>query len=262
MPELPDVEGFKSQFDQGAPRKRVKRITVPDSRILDGISASGLGRRLKGSVFSGSRRHGKLLFAEVDGGGGVALHFGMTGSLAFFAGGEDPPEQAVFVVMFEDGKHFAYLSRRMLGRVAWFDEVGAFVERDGLGADALAEDLDADRFLKILSGRSGILKSALMDQSIVAGIGNEWSDEILFQCGLNPKVKVSDLDAPERRDVFRTARRVLRTGARAAAEGRRLPGSYLLSNREEGADCPRCGGSIGTMKVSGRTSYYCSRCQR
>jgi formamidopyrimidine-DNA glycosylase len=106
-----------------------------------------------------------------------------------------------------------------------------------------------------------MLKPALMNQSILAGIGNILSDEILFQCRLHPKTRVSDLDRDGIKGLFRPVRRILRTEARARRESRSVPDTYLGPHRRTDHECPRCGGELGSTTVAGRTSHYCPACQ-
>jgi formamidopyrimidine-DNA glycosylase len=111
----------------------------------------------------------------------------------------------------------------------------------------------------------GAIKAALMNQSRLAGIGNVFSDEILFQARLHPMTPVGKLDDKDIARLYRTMRRVLKVaidkGAGAEDLPERLPKSFLLRQRQAGAKCPRCGGEIRTMKANGRTAYYCPRCQ-
>jgi len=135
------------------------------------------------------------------------------------------------------------------------------VQREKLGPDALDAWWTAERFAERFAEHRGTLKSALMKQSLIAGIGNIYSDEILFQCGLPPKTALDELDADGLRKVRRTLRRVLRTATKAHQAPRSIPHTYLLHRRSEDGVCPRCGTELATVNVSGRTSYYCPRCQ-
>jgi formamidopyrimidine-DNA glycosylase len=116
-----------------------------------------------------------------------------------------------------------------------------------------------------LSKRRGEIKAALMDQSLLAGIGNVYSDEILFQARLHPKTPAEKLDNKQIDAMYRVMRRVLKTaiskGAGSAELFRRAPRTYLLRHRENGAPCPRCGGKVKATKAAGRTAYYCPKCQ-
>jgi len=261
MPELPDVAGFQARFDRHGLRRPVAGLHVDEPRLVRETSAQGLGRRLKDRAFTATHRHGKFLFAQGDGGGLLVLHFGMTGYLAFYGEGEEPPEKAAAVIDFRDGGHLAYVSLRLLGRIAWTAAPEDVIQGEKLGPDALDAWWTAEQFAQRFAERRGMLKSALMNQSLIAGIGNIYSDEILFQCGLPPKTKVQALDSDRLREVQSVTRRVLRTAVRAHQAPHSIPRTYLLHRRSEDGTCPRCNADLASVKVSGRTSYYCPRCQ-
>jgi formamidopyrimidine-DNA glycosylase len=109
------------------------------------------------------------------------------------------------------------------------------------------------------------VKSVLMDQALIAGIGNIYADEILFQARLHPKAPVTSLGERERALLFEQIKAVLTTaidcGAGAEQLLERLPDDYLLPQREKDGKCPRCGAKIATLKAAGRTAYFCPRCQ-
>ena len=104
-----------------------------------------------------------------------------------------------------------------------------------------------------------------MDQALVAGIGNLYSDEILFQAQLHPKTPTNALDRAALRQLFSKMRYVLETAVREGAGSEqmleRLPRGFLLPQRKKGGRCPRCGGAIATVKSGGRTGYFCPHCQ-
>lgn len=261
MPELPDIEGFRVRFEKHALHRPVAGFHAHARRLLKRSNPQGVGRRLHGRAFVETRRHGKFLLARLENDGWLALHFGMTGDLAFYKNGEPPPDKEAVRIDFRDGGHLAYLSLRLLGRLQWVESEDSLIRSESLGPDALSEDLSADGFMKRFSERKGMLKTALMDQSRVAGIGNIFSDEILFQSGRAPKTALADLETPCLREIYRVMRRVLRTAVKANVKRGRLPPAYLGSHREPGGKCPRCGTPLRTMKAAGRTCYYCPSCQ-
>ena len=135
----------------------------------------------------------------------------------------------------------------------------AFAAERGLGPDAR---LDEEAFLGRLRGRWGGIKSALMNPSIVAGIGNVYADEILFQTGVHPAAQVRRPSAATLRHIYRAMRRILACEARKGGDGRRAPSGWLLGGRNAAAPCPRCGGALARAAVAGRTAWFCPRCQR
>jgi formamidopyrimidine-DNA glycosylase len=266
MPELPDVEIYKRYLDEHALRQTIADVAVNDARILHGLPAEAFIARLRGNRFEDSRRHGKHLLVRLRDGGWLTLHFGMTGNLVCFRDrGDDPPYDRVRFD-FERGGHLAYVNRRMLGRVGLTEDAEAFVQEEELGPDALDPAFDLEALTRALAGRRRDLKAVLMDQAVVAGIGNIYADEILFQARLHPQTPASSLDERARRALLGQIKAVLETaierGAGAEQFLERLPEHYLLPHREKGGKCPRCGSAIATLKSGGRTSHYCPRCQK
>jgi formamidopyrimidine-DNA glycosylase len=265
MPELPDVELYKRHLDATCLGRTIRHVAVGDARILADILATELARRLKGARIIASRRHGKHLLVDLGSPGWLTLHFGMTGSLKHFTDGEQDPPYDRVRFDFADGHHLAYINVRLFGRVGLASNANAFITAQGLGPDALDPRFDLAVFEQALAGRKRDVKSLLMDQEVVAGIGNIYSDEILFQARLNPRARCDRLDAEARQRLFGKIKEVLETaitsGGGAEQLVNRLPSSFLISHREKGGRCPRCGGEIASAKLSGRTAYFCPQCQ-
>jgi formamidopyrimidine-DNA glycosylase len=265
MPELPDVELYKRYLDRHALHQTIERVVVNDARILGKLPAKAFAARLTGNSFEDAKRHGKHLLVRLKNGGWLTLHFGMTGNLLYFRDEADDPPYDRVRFDFAGGRHLAYVNRRMLGRVGLADDADAFIEGEHLGPDALDPAFDLGAFARAIEGRRRDVKSVLMDQALIAGIGNIYADEILFQARLHPQRPVTSLDEGQRMELFRQIRQVLQNaiecGAGAERFFERLPDDYLLPHRDKGGRCPRCGSPIATLKAAGRTSYYCLRCQ-
>jgi formamidopyrimidine-DNA glycosylase len=263
MPELPDVELYRRTLEGHALHERIARVVVSDARILGDLAAKAFVARLQGNRLESSRRHGKHLLVRLARDGWLTMHFGMTGSLEYVEpAGADVPYDRVRFDLGSGG--LVYVNRRMLGRVGLADDADAFIAAAELGPDALDPAFDLAAFSAALDGRRD-LKSALMDQSLVAGIGNIYADEILFQARLHPKTPARSLGNAKRKALFGKVREVLEAavdrGAGAEQFLERLPKSWLLPHRHEGGTCPRGHGKLATLKAAGRTSYHCPRCQ-
>ncbi len=259
MPELPDVAGFKKYLDAAALHQRIESSQCFDERFVKEVSRRSLQRRLKGAELMGSDRWGKWLFVRTDTPPTLVLHFGMTGLLDYGSDDGDPPEHTRLLVHFDNGRRLAIISRRMIGMASLTDDPRRWADDHDLGPDAL--DVGADEFVERLSGRRGSLKSALMNQSILAGIGNVYSDEICFQARLHPAIGVKALDERAFANLHRTMRRVLGVAAKRGGDATKAPRSWLLGKRGREANCPRCGGSLEAATVSGRTAWFCPACQ-
>ncbi len=187
MPELPDVELFKRYLDRTSLRQTIQRVQVNDARILGDLPVERFAAALAGNRLEASRRHGKHLLVRLARSGWLTLHFGMTGGLSYFENLADDPPYDRIRLDFEGGRHLAYTNRRMLGRVGLADDADRFIEAEELGPDALDPAFDEAAFAAALAGRRRDVKSVLMDQALLAGIGNIYADEILFQARLHPK---------------------------------------------------------------------------
>ena len=261
MPELPEVELYSRYFAQHALRQRIARIEVRDERILADLRAETFARKLRGREFQGVRRHGKHLFADA-GGLWLHLHFGMTGDLAYYHHVADEPRFARVVFVFANGARLAYEDMRLFGVVDLTPDPDAFITGHHLGVDPLDRRFTFRGFQRLIGGRRGALKSFLMSQEIIAGIGNLYADEMLYQTGIHPQRTLDRITADEARALFTTMRRLLRETIVRKAHGDGYPPKSLVLHREEGLRCPRCGGTIRRTVVFGRTTYFCGRHQR
>jgi formamidopyrimidine-DNA glycosylase len=262
MPELPDVELFKRYFDATALHQTIETVEIRNDIILKDCSIQTLESALVGQTFAGTERHGKYLFVEVKDSNWLVLHFGMTGDLKYFKKPDKEPDYSQLLIGFSNDYHLAYILPRKLGRVRLTEAVGPFLERNRIGPDALKSDFTVADFQEIMAGTRSMVKSALMDQKKMAGIGNVYADEILFQASLHPKTKANDLDEEALEDLFKTMKDVLETAIEHRADPGQFPDSWLTPHRNEQATCPRCGTDIEQIKASGRSTYYCPTCQK
>lgn len=257
MPELPDVEIYKQYFNSTALHQTVERVEVRNSKVLGDTSAEQLQAQLKGQEFHSTSRRGKYLGVEITNGKWLILHFGMTGSLQYFKNPEQMPPHPRLLVDFDNGFHLAYDSQRMIGCVELVEDWGNFLKAQNLGIDPLDSDFDYSTFKQLLAGKCSYIKSALTSQDILAGLGNVYSDEILFQAGIHPKTKVDCLDDETLKVLFESIQEVLQEAIASQADPQQFPDSYLLPHRHKDGECPHCGKALQTIKVSGRTAYYC-----
>ena len=236
MPELPEVAAYKKYFEKYALGVRIASARVNDARIVRGLSPGELEEQLTGKTFTSTRQHGKYLFVQTDGGKWLIEHFGMTGYLFYFEDPGDEPKYDRFLITFETGASLSYVNARMLGWIGLTQEPATLIKT--LGPSAL--DLEYAQFRKIFSGRKGAIKPALMNQKLVAGVGNIYSDEILFQALVHPKIKIEALGEKRLKSLFDSMREVLRTAVERNGDIESLPQNYILRNRRKGAGCPVC----------------------
>ncbi|MFO8037502.1 MAG: DNA-formamidopyrimidine glycosylase family protein [Anaerolineales bacterium] len=261
MPELPDVEVFRRYFQSTSLHQTITGVKVCSQRILEDTSEGDLRRLLIGHTFLGTDRHGKYLFLDVEDKGWMGLHFGMTGHLAYYKGDGKAPEYTRAKYDFKGDYHLALVMPRKLGSIFIAERMQDFVKKKALGPDVYKESFDKRTFLELISNRRGMVKSQLMNQQLMAGIGNVYSDEVLFQAKIHPRKQLGALTEDEKGRIYRTMQEVLETSIERQADPNRFPDGYLTPHREKGGTCPRCGHEIKKVKVSGRSSYFCPQCQ-
>ena len=258
MPELPEVEGYTRYFARHALDQKIVRVDVLDERILGAIRPEKLGRALKGKSFRAVRRHGKHLFADAEG-QWLHLHFGMSGDLAYYR--DEPPRFARVIFDFDNGAHLAFEDMRLFGVVDLTPSPEDYIAEHELGPDPLDRKFTLRVFRDIVAKRRGAAKSLLMSQDVIAGIGNLYADEALFQSGIHPRRALDTLTDEEVKAIYAAIRRILREVIALKARDARYPRRYLIHYREEGERCPACGGAIRRSVVFGRTTYFCGNHQ-
>ncbi len=262
MPELPDVEVFRRYLDATALHQTIAGLDASDDRLVAGETPRALAEYLRGHHFERSYRHGKHLFAALETGRWLEWHFGMTGYFAYHKDQEEVPEEGHVRFLLENGAQLLFLDQRKLGHVAALDDLDAYLAELGLGIDALDPELDEATFRSLAEGRRGQVKCWLMDQSTMAGIGNVYSDEILFHAGIHPRQPLEALTDEGLDRLHRHLRSVLEAAIEAGVDPEKMPSDFLVPLREEReADCPRCGEALTKIKACGRRARVCPRCQ-
>jgi formamidopyrimidine-DNA glycosylase len=258
VPELPDVESYRRFLARHATGRRIHGVVVTDPGILRGVSAGSLARALRGQRFLEPDRHGKWLIAWTSG-PVLLFHFGMTGHLEW---GDSPGERHRHDrIIFElDRGELRYRNMRKLGGL-WLahDPTEARGIMGPLGPDAL--DLDRGGFEQALARRRGRIKAVLMNQRVLAGVGNLLADEVLWQARLHPARRLEELSEEERRRLHAKLRRVVRTSVDRFDYVPRMRGWLNHVRGLPGARCPRCRTTLDRTVIGGRTTYFCPACQ-
>lgn len=262
MPELPDVEVFTRYFNENSKGRKINDLQIKAPEMLKNASSRELRSELPGREFMSAKRHGKYLIAPLSSGNCFILHFGMTGFIRYF---EDPDGHTPYEklkITFESNGCLVFDCRRKLGEIGLAGNIEAFMRQKRLGPDPLAQNFGISDFAAALGGKRGAIKSTLMNQEVLAGIGNIYSDEILFQAGINPEIKTSDLDRSDLETIYNAMIDVLNTAISCNADSDSLPDGYILTRRKKGGTCPKCGEELLKRKVSGRGAFACPRCQK
>ena len=240
-------------LEAGALHQKIRAIDVKDARILNSLSPQELERALTGRRLSTAVRHGKRLFLQIQSGKWLTLHLGLTGWPVVLEKGSPEPRYTRLRIDFEGGAALALEDLRIFGEVGLTESPQAFLSQRGVGTDAL--QMDKGSFLTAMSGRKGRIKPSLLDQGLIAGLGNLYADEALFQSGICPQARCLKRNRLE--VLFCAIQEVLRTSLACNADFERLPDSYLLPHRRPGGACPWDGALLEKIKIAGRTCYYC-----
>ncbi|MFX1499625.1 MAG: DNA-formamidopyrimidine glycosylase [Promethearchaeota archaeon] len=258
MPELPEVETFKRYLDKTSLNQTIKNTKVIDDRVLN-IDESYLKKSVINNKFESSTRHGKYLLVNI-GKNYLIFHFGMTGDLEYYNNKDHEPKYSKVIFHFNNGFNLAYISRRMFGRLDITESIEEFVEKKNLGTDAYK--MNFEEFKEALKRRTGIIKNLLLNQSFIAGIGNIYSDEILFKTKLHPKIKIDSLNESKVIELYNNIKEVLQVGIDKKGDLSTYPSHFLIPYRKKDEYCPICNSGIERIEISGRHGFYCPNCQK
>lgn len=273
VPELPEVETIRRHLEPVVTGRRVVRVEVNHPRTTRrNIHPQDVVDRLTGSVVEELGRRGKFLFGLLDNGMTWVTHLGMSGRMSVASPSAARPKHTHFVAETDYGDEIRLIDPRTFGFVAVVtpDELARFTD---LGPDALTDLPPARSLAHSLAGRTAPIKSLLLDQRFLAGLGNIYADEVLNRAGVRPTRQGGALNHDEVARLRRAIKPVLSAGI--AAGGTSLDDlAYLLPDGEaggylrrlrvygrEGDQCRRCGTVIERVVVGGRSSFYCPTCQ-
>ncbi|MCG6907418.1 MAG: bifunctional DNA-formamidopyrimidine glycosylase/DNA-(apurinic or apyrimidinic site) lyase [Desulfobacteraceae bacterium] len=274
MPELPEVQTIVDDLlAAGLPGAAVTAVAVYWPRSVAGLNVCEFTERLSGRRISGIRRRGKFIVFDLAPDLHLLVHLRMSGRLLLMAGGgELSPHQHVIIAL-DDGRELRFHDPRKFGRMYLVAKAGERLGR--LGPEPLARGFTARRLAEGLGGRKRSLKPLLLDQSFIAGLGNIYVDEALWDARLHPCRRSDSLAADEVVALHRAIRKVLRRGLRnngtslgAGQSNFNSIGEKPGSNREAlrvfrrtGLACPRCRSPIARIIVGQRSTHICPRCQ-
>lgn len=258
MPELPDVEIFKREAKKALLHK-INVVKILDDKVV-AQSPKKFNTLLTDHAFTKLKRKEKYLFLYANEFAIVSIHFGMTGYLQYLPEEEADPDYTAVQFIFDNQHKLDYISKRKLGKLEVVNDEQRFLQEKDVGKDAF--DIEEEEFIKAIKSKSSTIKSALMDQSAIAGIGNVYSDEILYQAQINPMMMVKELNRRQLKNLFYYTKSVLNTAIEREVDITKFPEHYLIRHRKAKARCPVCNGPIKSVKVNGRSCYYCENCQQ
>ncbi|MFN3850709.1 MAG: Fpg/Nei family DNA glycosylase [Spirosomataceae bacterium] len=267
MPELPEVETYRRYFEETSLNQSIADVFVEDTKLLT-TDYDSLSQKLKKRSFISTKRVGKNLFVQLDAPYWLHFHFGMTGDLAYFKDPEDTPRFARIIFHFTNGFKLGFLCPRKFERIGIVENVDEYLKSKKINKDAL--EISFDELNRILSVRKAPIKSVLLDQSTVAGIGNWIVDEVLFQANVHPEKLANQLLDNQKMAIFESMRFVIETAIEKQANYDEFPKDFLIHARGWGntqiaeliGKCPNCQEKIQIIKVGGRTTFLCPSQQK
>jgi len=277
MPELPEVESLRRILHRSAVGRTIAKVRINEPRLRRRINRD-FAAALRGRRIEDIARRAKYLIVSLSGDLTMLTHLGMSGSWThrgdgFDAGSFDPRHDHV-VLALDDGTSLVYNDPRRFGliKVAPTEKLGTVQELKGLGPEPLSREFNAGYFESKARGKKVAIKNLLMDQRIVAGVGNIYASEVLFRAGVRPTRRAGRVTRAEIERIVKATPAILRaaigsrgTTFRSYRDSRGQPGRFaqrLKVYGREGMPCFRCASPIRNVVVGQRASFYCPKCQR
>ncbi len=284
MPELPEVQTIVTDLN-----KKIKGDTITDfwtdwGKAIKNISADKFKKEIKGRKILEARRIGKNIFIELSGGKTLFIHLKMTGHLLiksniknqkskFF---DDRVNQYIHHIFYlGKDKRMEFSDLRKFAKIILIntDKLNSLKEVKELGVDAMSAEFTPDKFNEILNKKSKKkIRDILMDQNIIAGIGNIYASEILFDAGIMPTRTAGDIDKNEQKKLYSSIKKILKKAIelRGTSESdyrdtEGAPGKFqdvLKVYRKAGKECPKCDTIVKRIKMGQRSVFYCPKCQK
>lgn len=277
MPELPEVETIVQGLRKSVIGKRIKGVKCDGCRVF---TQKNFKKDLVGKRIKSVRRRGKFILMELSDNHQLLIHLGMTGGLFHYKKNEPKDKHDHLIIDFTDNRtQLRYNDQRKFGRIRKRKTVNRklktvhceqFTEIAQLGPEPL--EITRDEFVKIFRKRKGRIKPLLLNQKVIAGIGNIYSDEALFEARVHPLTPANRISRPKLKKLHRAIQKILKKAILAGGssvdnytnlEGER--GLFQLEHKvyaREGQKCKRCGTKIKRIRITQRSTHYCPRCQK
>ena len=297
MPELPEVETTVRDLNKKILGLKIKDVWTDFKKMVKkpALLAGGLSdfdsfkKEIIGQRIEKIKRRGKNILFYLSGGKIMLIHQKLTGHLlvgkwklesgkwkSLIKGALEEKINTFIHLMFflSNDKMLALSDLRKFAKVLVIDakNLDSLKDIKNLGPEPLDKNFDFEKFKERLKNRRGKIKRVLMDQEVIAGIGNIYSDEILFEARVHPLKDVSKLSERELKEIYRAMKKILKQAIKLKGEsisdyrtpsGKRGGFDRLRRvYRREGEKCPRCGAIIKRIKLAGRSAYFCPKCQK
>lgn len=283
MPELPEVETIRRTLQKPIVGKKIKDVEIRKSKIFQGEKKEVIGKKIEGI-----ERKGKVLVIKLSGGKNLVVHFKLTGQMVWVArGGETVtlghpipfagaqlPAKTTHVIFTIDGGRLFYNDLRQFGWIKVVNSDRLSVISDQLGIEPLTPEFTPEKLEEILTKSSRPIKLVLMDQGKIAGVGNIYANDALFEAGIIPTRSANTLNKDMVMKLHHAIEKVLEQGLKYGGSSARdeayikptgEPGSYqehFQVYQRQGEKCLRCGSTIKRVNLGGRGTFFCPKCQK
>lgn len=268
MPELPEVETIRRGLEKRTLGLKIKEVEVNASKVVKEPAVASFKKSLVNQKFTHAIRRGKCLILKLSSGKSLVIHLRLTGFLTH--GKKD--EKARVNFLFANAKYLNYLDQRLLGELRLVNDYQKVPFIAELGIEPLEKDFTAKKFAKILKGKKTKIKPLLMNQKLIAGIGNIYASESLFRVKINPARVANSLKPHEIKSLHKTIRDILQEAIKYRGtsadtyrdidgrEGNFLPRLQVYGRERK--PCFRCKTPIKKITIDGRGTYFCPKCQK
>ncbi len=277
MPEIPELEAFKYLVQSHCIHKKIGDIEASDTKVIKGITFIQFKKKLIHDAFTSVERKGKFLIITISETTILVMHFGLTGFLVYSNDSNEKVNHSLVNFIFKDNSILHWISLRKFGKIWLLKNINEIKELNVLGFDALT--ISKKNFFALTEKyKKKNIKSFLMDQFIIAGLGNEYSDEILFQAGIDPHHSLKELSENEVTTIYSQMQKILKYAIKLRINDiKKFPNqnflskndkatfksSYLQAHRHIDMVCPKNSKhQLKKVTIAGRSTYYCPKDQK
>lgn len=274
MPELPEVTTIVNQLNRKIKNKRIYKVEVRDAKAIN-LTIKEFETRLENKTIKKAERRAKLIIWRLSGNDYLVFHLKLNGHILWVDDDQKTHKHTRVIFDLIGSDKIFFDDTRRFGWVRYYDEKGfkIFMGQQGYGSEPLDDSMTLEKFKKMLKDRPrSKIKQLLMDQRFIVGIGNIYSQEICFKAGVMPDRKVEDLSDNEIKKIFKAMKGILKEAVKQQGTSSDVyvdlygeQGDYVEELNvygREGEECPGCGSKVKKMKLGGRGTGYCPKCQK
>lgn len=273
MPEMPEVEIIRRYLDKQVAGKKIMDLDIRLPRMIKWPEPEGFRALVAGRTIKSMSRRGKYLLMELDNDSAVVFHLRMTGRLVYEPTGETQDHHARVIFHLQTGDCLVYGDTRTLGTIHGLkpQERGMLKGLAEMGSEPLSAEFTAEYLYQTASQRKVAIKSFLLNQKYIGGIGNIYADEALFLAGIHPQRPANSLSQAECHKLWESVNKVIADGIadggttfrdyQNGAGGKGSHQEHLYVYGRKGEKCRTCGTPIERITVGGRGTHFCPHCQ-